>query len=46
VKTKTAILKGKRVTPNQQGHNIVSLDRQSQEEEEEEEASEGDITLS
>jgi hypothetical protein len=46
VKTKTTILKGKRVTPNQQGHNIVSLDRQSQEEEEEEEASEGDITLS
>jgi hypothetical protein len=43
VKTKTTILKGKRVTPNQQGHNIVSLDRQPQEEEE---ASEGDITLS
>jgi hypothetical protein len=29
VKTKTTILKGKRVTPNQQGHDRVSLDRAS-----------------
>jgi hypothetical protein len=45
VKTRTAILKGSRATPNQQGHTRVLSDPQPQEAEEEE-AMEGDTTLS
>jgi hypothetical protein len=43
---KTTIIKGNIITPNQQGLNRDSSDRQPQEEEGEEEASKGDTTFS